>query len=676
MRLALLPFLAVPALAAVTAPPLPEVKSGPEPGLVLTLTAGGRTDTRGARLVALHVPKGQPVSPFLPAGAFTAKWTGEILMPLRGEVTFGAVVRGVVKVTLNGQLLLEGAGDTTTQNVNKTVPLTKGGNALVVEFSSDGTYDAQLQLQWWSGEFPTEPVPPMVFQRDAADPALRAGERVRAGRLLFAQMRCTQCHEGAGLLPAKGEGMPELAQSAPALGEWGAKFRENFLAHWINDPHAIRPHALMPRMFADDGQSAADLAAFFAAQGTVDDTAPAAENAPLGGALFANFGCIACHTPPDFEGDDEHGRVPLGHVKAKWQPKALTAFLKDPAKDYPHIRMPNFRLTDEEAERLTSYLLENARREFPPMPKGDAARGGQLLATAGCITCHAGAPAMGVPKLAETLAGGWQKGCVAPDAKARGKAPDFALTPAQREALLAFAAAGFDSLKQDVPLEFAERQTKNLRCTACHSADGQPSVWSSLEGDMMVLQSGAPSSDDEHAPKPSTSLPALTWLGEKLQPAWMEQFIAGRSSDKPRPWLFGRMPGFATWAHGLAHGLPQAHGFPPVDEPVKIDAARAKLGEQLVGENGGFNCVQCHGIGERAATAVFEAPGPNLLLTPVRLRHEYYLRWVLAPLRIDPDTKMPKFADEEGRTPLTDILDGQARDQFDAIWQYLHSLKK
>jgi mono/diheme cytochrome c family protein len=680
----LLPILLAtsPAFAAVTAPALVDAPAKNEPGLILTLSSGGKSDTRAARLVSLYAPAGKPVSPFLPPGAFTAKWEGEILSTLRAEYTFAADVKGTFKLTLNGQLILEGAGDSTAQSINKTVQLNKGGNKLIAEFSNDATSDGMVQLKWWAKDFPTEPVPPSVFQRNSSDKALREGARVREGRLLFAQLRCSVCHDATGVVPPRGEGMPELAQTAPIFGEFGSKFNENFLAHWINDPHSIRPGSLMPRIFTEGmpdkvDQRAADLAAYFASLGQKDDTAPAAENAPLGGALFANFGCISCHTTPDFEGDDEHKRIPLGHVKAKWQPKALREFLKDPTKDYPHIRMPNFRLTDEEAERITSYLIENAKREFPQAPKGDAAKGGALLVSAGCISCHAGAPMMGVTKLADTLSRDWSKGCMASEAKDRGKAPDFHLTKEQRDSLLAFAANGIDSLKQDVPIEFAERQMKNLRCTSCHSRDGQQSIWSQLEREMVVLQSAAPNSDAvEHAPVASTAIPALTWLGEKLQPAWMEQFIAGQVSYKPRPWIIGRMPGFSAWAKGLGEGLALEHGFPIIPAPVKVDPERAKIGEQLIGENGGFNCVQCHNVGSRQATAVFEAPGNDLARVKERLRREYFLRWVLHPLRIDPESKMPRFSDDEGRTPLTDILEGKAIDQFDAIWQNLHTLKE
>jgi hypothetical protein len=51
------------------------------------------------------------------------------------------------------------------------------------------------------------------------------------------------------------------------------------------------------------------------------------------------------------------------------------------------------------------------------------------------------------------------------------------------------------------------------------------------------------------------------------------------------------------------------------------------------------------------------------------------MRWLLAPLRVDPETKMPKFSEDGVTTQLTEILGGKAPDQFDAIWQYLRSLK-
>ena len=656
--------------------------AAPQQGATLTFTAGGQADTRTARLVALAVPAGQPATPFLPAGPFTARWDTSILSDLRAEFSFAAEVQGKVKVTLNGAVLLEGSA----RVESPPVKLQKGANALTVEFTSPAQGDALLRLLWSSKEFPWEPVPPTAFQHDATVPALHTGEGLRAARLLFAQLRCTACHDAAGLLPAKGEGMPELAQDAPQFGELGAKFREPWLAAWINDPHAIRPHSLMPRVFTggkpgEIDQRAADLAAYLVSLGKPAEAKPLdAALTPRGGALFAHLGCIACHTTPDADATtpDEHRRIPLAHLGAKWHAPALTAYLKDPAQGFAWSRMPHFRLSDDEAGLLTAYLLLTAKREFPAGPKGDAARGAQLLVSANCLQCHAGLPPAAAPTLAATLKTGWSKGCLAPDAAARGKAPDFALTAPQREALAAFAATGLGSLKQDVPAEFAGRQITALRCAACHARDGQASVWSQLESEIEPLKAAAPLEEGEGHPIATTVLPALTWLGEKLHPAWMATFIAGQEKTKPRPWLIARMPGFPAVATGLAHGLSHSHGFPLTDPAPAAapDPAKLQAGATLLTENGGFNCLQCHGLGDRAATAVFEAPGPNLDLTRARIRPHYFQRWLLFPQRLDPDTKMPRFSDDAGKTPMTDFFGGQASEQYDAIWQYLQSWKK
>ena len=676
-------LLTLGALCAIPTAPLraqtaamakPEVKQG----LAVTFAAGGKTDTRPARLVALFVPAGQPVSPFLAPGPFTARWEADIVTELRAEYTFSVETSGTATVTINGAQIL----DSRLKIAPKPTQLQKGANKLVVEFQSPATGDASLRLLWSSKEFPREPVPPMVFQFDSRGDSVFTGQRVREGRLLFAQNRCAACHDATTLLPLKGEGLPELAQDAPVFDAIGAKYQETWLAAWINDPHSIRPHALMPKLFAGEpgkiDQRAADLAAYFASTSPPPEDKPLDESlADSGGALFANLGCVACHTKPAADGKDEHDRVPLAHVKAKWHPGALLAYLKDPAKNYAWNRMPHFRLSDDEASRLAAFLIATSTQEPPAGPKGDVTRGAQFLATTGCLNCHAGVPPTTTPTLATTLQHGWQKGCLAPDAAARGTAPDFAFDAAQREALHAFAMAGFDSLKQDVPAEFAERQIQNLRCAACHSRDGQPSVLSQLDEEIAALQSASPLEEGEGKPIFTPALPALTWLGEKLRPDYLATFIGGHASAKPRPWIVSRMPGFATYAERLAKGLAQQHGFGTdiAPEPAP-NVEKIKAGDTLIGENGGFNCVQCHTLADRAATAVFEAPGPNLALAPIRLRKEYFYRWVLTPTRIDPETKMPKFADEEGKTPLTDFFEGHADLQFDAIWQYLQTLKK
>jgi mono/diheme cytochrome c family protein len=640
------------------------------PGLKVTFGAAGKTDARTDRLLALYVPAGQAPTPFLAAGPFTAKWEGDLQSPLRGTFKLSAESSGKFKLSLNGQPLLDGPG-------LKTVQLNKGPNRLVAEIASADKGDTFVRLSWASKDFPLEPVPPTILTHPA-DPELAAATQRREGRLLFAQLNCAACHADASLIPAKGTGMPELGQNAPVLAELGAKYRPEFLADWIFDPHAIRPHTLMPKVFAGEGaqQKAADLAAMLTQGAKHEHGGVDQKLAPQGGALFANLGCVACHQRPDAEGKDTHDRIPLAHVGDKWNGAALVEFLKDPAKNYPATRMPHFRLEDEEATQLAAYLVTHGRMVKRKALAGDAARGAALIVSAGCLTCHAGMPATTQPTLATVLKAG-DKGCLAPDDKSRATAPDFALSDAQRAALKAFLATDLASLKQDTPAEFAERQVRNLNCVACHARDGNVSTWTKVDGEAKKLREALPAKEHvEGEPVPDAPIPALTWLGEKLRHDWMSKFIAGQVDYKPRPWLIGRMPGFSHYADGLALGLNHQHGLPQkeADEPAG-DAEKIANGEKLIGADGGFNCITCHAVGEKEATAVFEAPAINFAQSAERLRKGYFHRWVLAPTRIDADTKMPKYADPEGTTQLTDPYEGKGPAQFEAIRQYIRTVK-
>ena len=82
----------------------------------------------------------------------------------------------------------------------------------------------------------------------------------------------------------------------------------------------------------------------------------------------------------------------------------------------------------------------------------------------------------------------------------------------------------------------------------------------------------------------------------------------------------------------------------------------------------------CHGVADRAAESVFEAPGIHLNLTATRVRKEFFHRWMRDPTRIDPGSKMTRFADSEGLTGLVELLDGRAQAQFEALWHYLVSV--
>jgi len=647
------------------------------PGLVLTIEslAGakpGIPDARISRLVALYVPQGEPPSDFTPAGPFRATFEGDVNLRLRDTYTFFAEGRGKLTLSLNGKPVLESSGDDLTANKSQSVRLNKGKNRLVAIYESPASGDAKLRLFWSARLFQPEPLNPAAFTRPEPSPQVTQSLALRDGRFLFAQLRCAKCHN------VFETAMPELAMDAPSLSDAGVLLKQEWMAAWINNPRALRADAHMPRLFNGKGTDprAADIAAYLATLGK-PASEPRQGDVKAGGRLFANLDCIACHTPPDAA--DDPTRVMLKHVKSKYQPGALREYLLRPEAHYAWNPMPNFRLSEEQAIDLSAFLLSVADSSPPRAMPGDPAKGKLLIESTGCLNCHATGElksASRAPALAAITSEKLNAGCLGETPAARGSAPDFALDAGQRKALVAFLAGDRASLKRRCAPEFAERQVAAMRCTACHARDGVESP---------LVQDLAPQSQALHDKYPNAATkegelwaadqrpPMLTWAGEKLRPQWMREFIAGRVKEKPRYYLHARMPAFAARAEMLATGLAEEHGCSP-DSPAqsKPNPELAEAGRKLCSKipNQGFSCVQCHAVADEPPFAAFEAPAINFKFASDRLLHDYYRRWMHDPLRIDPNTKMPRFDDAEGKTALP-VFGGDAARQFEAIWNYL-----
>jgi mono/diheme cytochrome c family protein len=611
-------------------------------GLVQTVTSGGVSDASSAENVWLYVPEGQPATPFVPAGAFTAKWEGIIALDLRADMTFHAECLGDIKVTVNDALALEGTGKGNEPLSGQKIRLTKGANKLLVEYKSPTSGDAFLRMYWSSKDTPYNPIAStsLTFK---ASPEVVQGELVREGRGLFLEHRCAKCHTG-------GSGVPELAMDAPAFAGIGSRRNFDWLAKWIENPHALRATTPMPAVFGGaEAKTKAEAAAAYLAS-LKSDSAPKATEAPAdaaanGKALYEKFHCIACHNPPDST-DNDPKKIAQKQVLAKFAPGSLVAFLLKPEEHFAWIRMPNFRLGNDEAVQLAAYLTANADKptdRSAPTDEPTLTLGKNLVQTAGCLSCHQlDTPNQFKTKaLADLATDAWTRGCLADTPAADSKAPHYEFTDGQRKALRAFAATDRTSLTRSSTSDFLDRQSVSLNCRECHGKfDG---------------------------------FPAFELLGGKLKPEWAAKFIAGKEAWKPRPWNEGRMPGFPAYAALLGSGLATSHGLPPASSPETSagDAELAKTGQKLVSANGGFACVSCHSVGDFGATQVFEAPGINLAHAFERLQPTFYRRWVRSPISIDSNTKMPVYFDDDGKSALSDVLGGDGPKTIQAIWEYI-----
>ncbi|MBX3731591.1 MAG: c-type cytochrome [Verrucomicrobiae bacterium] len=609
-------------------------------GVLRTITSQGASDVAVVGELALFVPAGEPATPLVPPGPFTARWEGFISSDLRAEYGFAAALAGEIRLTVNGTLALEAASDGDGLLTGRMVRLGKGPNPFRLEYTAPARGDAWMRLYWTNSETPLNPVPIAVLT-PTNHPGLDASGAVRAGRDLVYEWRCVRCHGTSGT-------SPELSMDAPSFNGIGGRRQTEWMARWIANPEAMRPGASMPQLFHGAGAAvkSASVAAYL---GTLKGpaTEPMSGDTEAGRALFERFHCIACHGEPT-DSSVGPGLVSQRQVRAKFSPGALAAFLKKPEEHYQWIRMPNFQLSDTEARDLASYLdsvADPAGSATEPPGDEQIAEGRTLVATSGCLNCHqldGVNNEFSAAALADLPAAAWTRGCLAEAASGDGKAPRFPFGGEQRTALRAFASTDRSSLARFTDADFLDRQSRHLQCAACHGPfEGVPH-WELLKG--------------------------------KLNPEWAARFIAGGETRKPRPWLEARMPGFPAYAGPLARGLATIAGHGPgaPADPVPPDASElAVAGQKLVSGNGGFACVSCHGVGDFAATQVFEAPGINLAYSHERLLPDFFGRWLRAPTSLDPESKMPVYFDEYGRSPLPDVLDGDGPRTISAIWEYL-----
>ena len=624
---------------------------GLTPGLAATFSQGSpdapvALDGLVLPNLRLNVPEGSSPTPFLAAGPFDLEWNGFLDVPIRSSQQFEVDLLGHLELQINGKPVLIADAVEPGSFRSKLVRLAKGTNQIRATLRSMPSGQARLRLNWIPRKGFAVPVPNQALWH-ADTPAIDTFSKLRLGRSLFLERRCVHCHtviapEAAGF---------KLTAEGPSFQGIGSRLKQSWMTRWILNPIALRSSARMPRLLhgTTSEPDAAAIAAFLATcredpapTYRTDATPKTTIDLKEGEQLFSMLRCTVCHGTLGAS-DQTEALVKLDFVDQKFASGELASFLRSPEQHHPWSRMPNFHLSSEESMELAAFLRGTAipdRTDSKTPGPGDAIRGRALVQSTGCLNCHK----LDLENRFTTLPlsgltlDSTDRGCLAKEPGPN--APFFSFSPEENDALQTFLATDRKSLLRHVPTDFARREIQQLACVRCHGQmDGAPEV---------------------------------ATLGGKLKGEWCEQFIAGRVRYKPRHWLQQRMPSFPAYAAGLARGMAMEHGYDleSATEP-DLNMESAEIGRQLTGAAGGFSCVSCHPIGSIGASMVFETTGINFAYIAERLRRDYFERWLLNPLGIDPTSKMPTYFDEEGKSPLIDIHEGDARRQIDAIWEYL-----
>ncbi len=287
-------------------------------------------------------------------------------------------------------------------------------------------------------------------------------------------------------------------------------------------------------------------------------------------------------------------------------------------------------------------------------------KGRTLFTSFGCSTCHqlqqGGQrlpPLDRFPplRLVDSL-----KGCLADHPS--GKAPDFALTNTQRQALAGALSSGPPEAAPS-PQEQISQVMVRFNCFACHGRNGVGGP--EPDRNPLFLTTIPEMGDEGRTPPP------LAGVGDKLQIAWLKHVLANGADD--RPYMQTRMPKFGEQNVGQLADLFAKQDQPPPaqlpesrDPPHKVKA----VGRFLVGDKA-FSCIKCHTFGKHRATGV---QAIDLQTMAKRIRQDWFHRYLPDPPRYRPGTRMPTGF-PGGHSTVGEVYSGDPQRQIAAMWRYL-----
>ncbi len=586
----------------------------------------------------------------------------------------------------------------------------------------DGTGEEHaMHLREEHALFRKEKIQTNCIKCHAALEGLEGADTAARGEKLFVELGCHGCHLTEGYEDLSKENGTSII--GPSLRRVGAKADHGWLVRWIADPHAYRPRTRMPNfLFKEEGQekNAMQIAAYLLS--TTKDTSdkwlddnPAVAipsddaHVKRGRELMDQLGCRACHALAEDEvagqlGADKDIAPNLSKISEKTDARWIYHWIKNPRHYSSVARMPNLRLTDDEAQAVTAYLVTlgtknpaDAELEKQLTDPANIAAGEKLVRKYGCPGCHdipgmenesrigAELTSFGGKTHEELFFGDrtdlkedWDTWTIHKLKEPRGYAtkwieqvmPRFDLADEDVLALKVFLAS---RTEQKVPAKYRSQRAEEkeivdgrrliarYNCTGCHIIEERG-------GNIRRL----------YEDSPSMAPPNLRGEGKKVQSNWLFRFL--KAPTPIRPWLKVRMPTFGLDDHetetALRYFAAADHKNVPYTfvDRTTLDPQLVKAGETLASPDV-FQCFSCHVRGSQNPEGSPDSWAPNLAMAQQRLYPEWILEWLHDPQKLLPGTKMPSFyADPDNPDGPPEVLGGDDEKQMKALQEYVLSL--
>jgi mono/diheme cytochrome c family protein len=379
--------------------------------------------------------------------------------------------------------------------------------------------------------------------------------------------------------------------------------------------------------------------------------------------LIGRLGCPGCHEIRGYATNEKIGPS-LAFIGSKVRPSWLLRYLKNPASYTSESRMPDFKLSDVEAEALTAFLLSLRQPEgeqrllagVAPSTPEMIAQGRKLLIKGGCVSCHsvAGVPSPGffppekqggdLRSLPHKIRPAWLVTFFKDRAavQSASRMPMYHFTDAELERIIAYLMAqeeGIAPIQGDFPSfppdRVAEGKKLVLRynCVGCHEI---PGVEEGNPAPPLLDIGERPVTKLDFGPNPAGVERSLyAWLFAKVKTPrtfrdtlWMPDFrLTTAQTTALVTFLLGQ----------VAEEIPdpyRAGKQKPSLLPLSVPGGRVGTLLQK------YQCQQCHPIvGEGSRQ------GPDLTFEGSKVQKAWLVQYLQAPFPIRPllQARMPNF---------------------------------
>jgi len=521
--------------------------------------------------------------------------------------------------------------------------------------------------------------------------SLESAPLLTKGKKLFQKLGCHGCHLA--------DGFQTEAKVGPSLNRIKYKVGAAWLFDWIKEPKKYLPDTRMPNFGLSD-EDALAITAYLIDSSDKDfkfNNKLKKGSAKNGKKLFESVGCQACHK---YKGKGENFGPDLSNVGNKVRGKWLVNWIAEPHSYNSKSRMPDLRLSYDDAADITAFLLKGKKRvrnrsiekkvRDPELIK----TGKLLVSRRGCFACHDinGMEKMG--RIAPELSSFGRKMIVElefgdthiphtwenwvrtklrkPDSfrteRVLDKMPNFGLSEDEIDALMVLL-KGFNG--SNVPekfrkiltpkekiLEKGRRIVTKYNCRGCHSVEGKGGdIQKYLKGNHLFPP---PLEDGEYH------------VGERIKPSWLYSFL--KNPTPVRTWVKVKMPTFSFTDEEVKDLTAYFEALSP--ESIKYEAGVHRSKPKDAIENGVravnyMDCGKCHDDG---------AKGIDFSIAGARLKQNWIPKWLKNTREMIPWTKMPNHWDKKDgelvvKTKFVELKNlGTVEDQAAAIRDYITSI--